>query len=507
MVDRLLVEDRAAAVGLLDPELEPGLPGHSHLGAQAQQVARLEALDPPPVQRVADGEPVGVAASAAQSGPTDEAVHQPARDPSQAPGVPAAPSADALDDVPQGVGVGIDMALPLVTADDAAGPLGILGQRRGGRPGRRRRVPGGGDVELADAGQGQLDRAVHPGQAVLGGGHEAAQVGLGGDRFMDQGLDQRASDSGGHGGDQTDPVAGQPRGQHRHGTDPAAGEPGGACIGVQQLGEGQHVGASDVECAVRRALEPGRADEVVQHVAHGDRLDPVAHPARGHHHRQTLGEMPHDLEGCAAGAEDHGRAQHHRGDLTAQQDLPDLLAGGHVRGELLALGMDAAEVDDPPHVGVLRGGGEGARTLPVALGEAATPAHGVDQVVGDVDPVQRGLQARRILDVGLHHLDLCAPGAVLEPVGVARHRAHPQSGGQQRGDQAPADVSAGAGDQDERGIGRRREIGAHAGSPSWARCWARGASAGAVAGRVRSAARRISAVARSREATSSGGRS
>src|SRR5690606_360009 len=160
------------------------------------------------------------------------------------------------------------------------------------------------------------------------------------------------------------------------------------------------------------------ADQVVQHVAHGDRLDPVVQPARGDHHGQALGEVPHHLEGGAAGAEDHRCAQHHRRHLAGQEDVADLLAGGHVGGELLALRVDAAQIDDAVHLRACRSGGEGPGALTVAVREAAASTHGVDQVVGDVDPVEGGVQARRILDVCLHHLDLAAPGAVGEPGGV-----------------------------------------------------------------------------------------
>ena len=51
----------------------------------------------------------------------------------------------------------------------------------------------------------------------------------------------------------------------------------------------------------------------------------------------------------------------------------------------------AAEVDDPPHAGGARGGGEALGGAPLVLGNAAVgrPFHRVDQVVGGVDAVER----------------------------------------------------------------------------------------------------------------------
>ncbi len=57
-------------------ELQPGAAGHPHLGAQSQQARRLDRLDAPEVERVADAQFVGVAAAAPQADAADHPVEQ-----------------------------------------------------------------------------------------------------------------------------------------------------------------------------------------------------------------------------------------------------------------------------------------------------------------------------------------------------------------------------------------------------------------------------------------------
>jgi len=73
---------------------------------------------------------------------------------------------------------------------------------------------------------------------------------------------------------------------------------------AHHLGVGQHLGTADVERAVRAGGDVERADQVVQDVADGDRLDSGPHPAWGHHDRQPLGEVTQHLERRAAAADD-----------------------------------------------------------------------------------------------------------------------------------------------------------------------------------------------------------
>ena len=76
--------------------------------------------------------------------------------------------------------------------------------------------------------------------------------------------------------------------------------------------------------------------------------------------------------------------------------------------------------------------------LAVALGEVAVAAHRVHEVVGDVDAVERLLEAVAGEDVALEDL------GALDRVALAGERADLVAGGEQRRDQAAADVAGGA---------------------------------------------------------------
>jgi hypothetical protein len=112
------------------------------------------------------------------------------------------------------------------------------------------------------------------------------------------------------------------------------------------------------------------------------------------------------------------------------------------------VGREAAEVDQPPDSGRTGGGGERRGRLAVGALEGRR-ADGVDQVVGDVHLVHRGLQRRRVGGVGPHDLDVVDPGMPPEPVRVTGQHPDPVSGGQQLGDESTADVAGGAGDKAE----------------------------------------------------------
>ena len=82
--------------------------------------------------------------------------------------------------------------------------------------------------------------------------------------------------------------------------------------------------------------------------------------------------------------------------------LRDLLAAAQVLG---VAALQAAEVDDAPHAGGARGPREGLGARAVALREVAVAAaHGVHEVVGDVDAVERGASVRSCEDVALDDL-------------------------------------------------------------------------------------------------------
>ncbi len=80
-------------------------------------------------------------------------------------------------------------------------------------------------------------------------------------------------------------LGGQQGGQ-RHDDPPA--QAGLLGVDLHRVGVLQNVRASDVEGPRRRNRRVGRLGEVVQGVVDRDRLNLVAHPLRGGHHRQSV---------------------------------------------------------------------------------------------------------------------------------------------------------------------------------------------------------------------------
>src|SRR5215217_3249404 len=101
MEQRALPEQRAAVLVGPGAQLEPRLAGQSHLRAQPQEPAAFEGFDPPPVERIANRQGVGVQPAAAQTWTTDDPVEQPAGPPAEPPRVPAAVTTDTFDDLPE----------------------------------------------------------------------------------------------------------------------------------------------------------------------------------------------------------------------------------------------------------------------------------------------------------------------------------------------------------------------------------------------------------------------
>ena len=132
----------------------------------------------------------------------------------------------------------------------------------------------------------------------------------------------------------------------------------------------------------------------------------------------------------------------------AEQDLADLVARPQVRWRASSSGrrVEAAEVDDPPHAGALGGRGEGRGRLAVACPRSRGRAERVDEVVGDVDAVERARRASPAPSVALD----ASTWSIHGPATAARRAgqaAHPVAGGEQLGHQPAADVAGGAGHQ------------------------------------------------------------
>jgi len=93
------------------------------------------------------------------------------------------------------------------------------------------------------------------------------------------------------------------------------------------------------------------------------------------------------------------------------------------------------------HTGPLALAYERGRHVQLGPREVVAGADRVQAVVGDVDALDRCRHGIGIGGVGTCHLHLLRPGGGPDPVGVAHHDAHPVTGGQQLGDQAPTQVA------------------------------------------------------------------
>ena len=215
----------------------------------------------------------------------------------------------------------------------------------------------------------------------------------------------------------------EPRGEHRQRRDPPLLEPGLDRVAVHHLAVAQHVGAADVDRGVHVGVHARRAEQVVQHVAHGDRLDAIAHPLRRRHVRQHLGQVAHHLERRGARPDDHAGLQHERRHAAVEQDLPDLDARAQVRRELGVFGVQAAEVHDAADGRRSRGLGHGGGRCPIGALEALAGAHRVHEVVEDVDVSDRLADRRRVGRVAFDDLDAAPPVERSDPVRIAREHA------------------------------------------------------------------------------------
>jgi hypothetical protein len=100
-----------------------------------------------------------------------------------------------------------------------------------------------------------------------------------------------------------------------------------------------------------------------------------------------------------------------------QQDLPDLTARAQMLRHRLGTGRrEAAEVDHPAHAGLLGRGRERLGGAAVGLAEVASAAQRVDQVVRDVDALDRAAYGPGIGQVRADDLHLVAPRMAAQPL-------------------------------------------------------------------------------------------
>ena len=104
MEQRALGDDTAVGGRIRgDGPLQPGLTGKSHLRSEAQQAGRVERLDPPEIEGIADPQFVGMPTTPAHADSTHESVEHTTCRPEEIAGEPAALASDPADRREHGV--------------------------------------------------------------------------------------------------------------------------------------------------------------------------------------------------------------------------------------------------------------------------------------------------------------------------------------------------------------------------------------------------------------------
>lgn len=112
------------------------------------------------------------------------------------------------------------------------------------------------------------------------------------------------------------------------------------------------------------------------------------------------------------------------------------------------LGKEPPQIDDAADAAAAGGLGEAARGLTVERGEVVAAGHRMDQIVGDLDPVQGLFQARSRVQVALVDPDAPRPRAADDPSRVADEDAHLTLRPEQARNEPPAHISRRPRDQD-----------------------------------------------------------
>ncbi len=221
---------------------------------------------------------------------------------------------------------------------------------------------------------------------------------------------------------------------------------------LDQLAVADDVRPRDVERAAGRARDGRGARERLDHVALVDRLGAIRAPGRQRDEREALDQAHEEAERARAGADHDRGAQRDRVRQLLEQHALDREPAREVGRRRRVARDEPAEVDDPPHAGRPRRGGEalGGDALAGAEVEGGGSRidrrlHRVDQEVGDVDPVERCVEpcaADRVAD-DERHAELAA-----DAPRVAREAAQLVAVAQQARHEPRADEAADAGDED-----------------------------------------------------------
>ena len=189
-------------------------------------------------------------------------------------------------------------------------------------------------------------------------------------------------------------MRGQARREQRRGHDegPAAQK---ASDGQHHVAVGQRGRAAELVDLADALVAAQHAAQRTQRIVERDRLGAGLHPARGDHHRQPLDELSQDLPADAAVPDDDAGPERGRRGRVAQDDL-DLATAAKVLRQVVAVGPQAAQVDDLVDPAGVRGLAEVARRDPVLLGEVRFGQR-MDEVVRRVLSGHRRAHARRVL--------------------------------------------------------------------------------------------------------------
>ena len=336
-----------------------------------------------------------------------------------------------------------------IDEDRAARPVRIAGHGAG-------IAPRGLDLAARTAIDRGLDRFRDAEATVR---HEPLRVVVAAHHAIAKALRKRLGDAGSERRDEVDPQRTEPRREDRHGDHEAPAKPEGLGHLPHDLRVAPDVRAADVDGAPGGGGSLERGDQVVQHVAHRDRLRLGSDPPRRDHHRKALDEVAHDLERRGARADDHGCAKHRDGHAAATEGLLDLATRGEMLAQPRAGLAEPAEIDDPLHAGHRRGTAERLRDRKVALAVfASRDVHRVDQEVRRVASGHRLAERRLVAGVALDDLDAVARGPWSREHlrAASRQASHAVAAIEQARREPSPDVSGRAGEQD--GLRFRGEV-------------------------------------------------
>jgi hypothetical protein len=172
-------------------------------------------------------------------------------------------------------------------------------------------------------------------------------------------------------------------------------------INIKQPPVGHHFRAADVE-----GLPPGfrmfqAALQVMEHIADGNGLHRVVHPAGGEHDRQAVHQIPQYFKGSAARPENHGRPEEGNRHRAGLQNLGHLMAGAEMLAQAGVLGTaQSAQINDMFQSGFGRSANHIVRRSAVGFGKAlGVGHHGVNQVKGRPAALRRFPQGLKIQDI------------------------------------------------------------------------------------------------------------